>query len=138
MNSTPVKYVALLSAGLIGLALAGCASDGQKPERAPPLAAAQCVMRPLDDTRVIDRQTLLIRDVSGRGALVHMTSPCLEVNETVIMKYFGTGTICGPLDVDIASAGQGMVPQHCMIDHLTPLNKDEANRMLLGPVKPKS
>ena len=120
----------LLAAGL----LAGCVTSGEAPPGGRSLAAGQCLSQPLDETRVLDEQTLLALDRSGRGALFHMASACLEVNEAVIMRYFSGGPVCGPLDVDIAGSNGGMMaPTHCLVDSVTPLDRTGALRMLNGP-----
>jgi len=123
----------LLTGGAAAVAVVGCATmPGAQTSQTRDLASGQCLMRPLSDTRVLDAHTLLLVDVSGRGALAHMSTDCLEPDEPVIMKYFGGGNICGPLDADISSGGASMMPQHCIVDHMTPLGKDEARQMLNG------
>jgi hypothetical protein len=121
---------------LAAAGLTGCAAPDAGPVTDPKmrnLASGQCLSRPLDDTRVLDDRTLLARDYSGRGAVFHMSAPCMQVNEAVIMRYYGGGPLCGALDVDIAgTSGGGMIPTHCSIVSVTPLSKAEAQQMFNG------
>lgn len=130
----PILF-AIAGGALALTALAGCVTTGMAPQpRGQSLASGQCLSQPLDDTRVLDDHTLLARDLSGRAALFHMASPCMQVNEAIIMRYFGGGPICGPLDVDISGTnGSGMIiPMHCMVQSVTPLSKAEAQQMFYG------
>lgn len=129
----PVVF-GIAGGALAAAVLAGCVTGGEAQPGGRSLAVGQCLSQPLDETRVLDDHTLLALDRSGRGALFHMASACLRVDEAVIMRYFSGGPVCGPLDVDIAGSDGGMMaPTHCLVDSVTPLDKAEARRMLDGP-----
>ncbi|MDI7774294.1 hypothetical protein [Asticcacaulis sp. EMRT-3] len=118
------------------IVLGGCAGPMAPQDQMSRLSSDQCIFRPLRDTRVIDDQTLLLVGRSGRGALAHMASACLRVNEAVVLRYDGGASICGPLDVDVSGGmemlgvGNANVPVHCYVKSLTPLSQDDASRMM--------
>jgi len=118
--------------GVIG-ALSGqsLAQDDQTRTQTP-APPARCLGYPLEETRIIDRDTLYVRDQSGHAALIKMKGACLEPNEAIGLKYYGTTQICGPLDVDISGSALSGMPRMCMIDSVTPLSKDEAKAYLHG------
>jgi hypothetical protein len=123
------KLILAGASALLAIIAAGCAATSQADRKPNPgvrsVAPAQCVSSPLEDSQVIDRETLLLTDLSGNGLVVHMTSSCLTKNEAIKMEYRGSTRICGPLDVDITGDIPTMVPMHCMIDTLEPLTKEE-------------
>jgi hypothetical protein len=127
-----VRNARLILAGTstaLAVAVVGCAATSQ-PDRQPnpgvrSVSAAQCVSSPLENSTVIDRQTLLLTDRSGNSLIMHMTGPCLSKNEAIIRDYRGSTRICGPLDVDITGDITTVVPMRCMVDTVEALTKEE-------------
>jgi hypothetical protein len=124
----PIFMIAGASAAL-AIAVAGCAATSQVDKKPNPgvrfVAANQCVSSPLEDSTVIDRQTLLLTDRSGNGLIMHMTGPCMTKNEAIKLEYRGSTRVCGPLDVDVTGDISTVVPMRCMIDTVEPLTKAE-------------
>jgi hypothetical protein len=127
-----VRNARLILAGTsaaLAVAVVGCAATSQ-PDRQPnpgvrSVSAAQCVSSPLENSTVIDRQTLLLTDRSGNSLIMHMTGPCMSKNEAIKMEYRGSTRICGPLDVDITGDITTVVPMRCMINTVEPLTREE-------------
>ncbi len=123
------KLILAGGAAILALVAVGCAATSQTNRTPNPgvrsVAPGQCVSSPLETTRVIDRQTLLLVDRSGNSLVMHMTGPCMTKNEAIKMEYRGSTRICGPLDVDITGDITTVVPMHCMIDTIEPLTKEE-------------
>jgi hypothetical protein len=138
MRSAFFPYLGPYLGGVLMVALlAGCATNAPSPQNPRALASGQCLFQPLDETRVLDDHTLLALDRSGRAALIHMRSACLQPDQAVILRYIGNGPVCGPLDADIAGTmGGGAMTSHCMIDSLTPLSKAEAQKLLFNGKRP--
>jgi len=105
--------------------LAGCETPPSGGMATAP-SAGRCVHAPLQDTHVVDPQTLVATDYSGGAVLIRMTGPCLERNEPIIIKYYGASQICDRMDVDISGRAADTVPTVCFIDSVTPLSRDEA------------
>jgi len=124
----PRLILAGASAALAVVAV-GCAATSQAERQPNPgvrsVAAAQCVSAPLENSTVIDRQTLLLVDRSGNSLVMHMTGPCMTKNEAIKMEYRGSTRICGPLDVDITGDITTVVPMTCMVDTVEPLTREE-------------
>lgn len=93
-------------------------------------AQRTCVSAPLDDTKVIDDSTLLVTDYHGSAALIRMNGRCLQKNEAIGIKYYGSSQICDPVDVDITGSVATNIPQHCFISSITSISKDEAKAYL--------
>jgi len=93
-------------------------------------ARRACVSAPLDDTRILDDSTLLVTDYHGNAALIKMNGRCLEKNEAIGIKYYGSNQICGPVDVEITGSVATNIPIPCFIDSVTPISKDEAKAYL--------
>ncbi len=106
------------------------ARDDRGP--ATPKPATRCLGYPLENTEVVDSETLFVQDQSGHAALIKMKGACLEPNEAIGLKYYGSNQICGPLDVEISGSVMTGIPRLCMIDTITPLSKDEAKAYLHG------
>lgn len=126
MRAISAKW-ALILGGVVAISALGGSSIAQDERSpAPPAAATRCLSYPLEDTQVVDRETLFVQDQSGHAALIKMRGPCLEPNEAVGIKYYGSNQICGRLDVDISGSALTGMPQMCMIDAITPVSKEEA------------
>lgn len=117
------------ASAVLAIVAVGCAATSQADRKPNPgvrsVASAQCVSSPLENSTVIDRQTLLLVDRSGNSLVMHMTGPCMTKNEAIKMEWHGTSRICGPLDVDITGDITTVVPMHCMVDTVEPLTKEE-------------
>jgi|GEM_PF-1151466 len=124
----PRLILASTSAAL-AVVVVGCAATSQAERQPNPgvrsVTAAQCVSAPLENSTVIDRQTLLLVDRSGNSLVMHMTGPCMTKNEAIKMEYRGSTRICGPLDVDITGDITTVVPMTCMVDTVEPLTREE-------------
>ena len=131
----------LTTAGILValMAISGCADrDPSSPLRSMETGKARtCLMAPLETTRIVDDSTLLMIDRSGNAALAHMSGACLlDPTSAVIMKYHGTDSVCGPLDVDISGTVTGGIPTPCIIKSVEPLSKTQAQDLLNGKPKP--
>ena len=123
--------IALVAAGAFAALAASQSMAGNDDTRDNgDRARRACVSAPLDDTRVLDDSTLLITDYHGNAALVKMNGRCLEKNEAIGIKYYGSNQICGPVDVQITGSVATNIPIPCFIDSVTPLSKDEAKAYL--------
>ena len=127
-----MRHSRLILAGaavLIAAVTVACAAISQVDRSSNPgvrsVTGAQCVSAPLEESQVIDRQTLLLIDRSGNGLVMHMTSQCMTKNEAIKMVYRGSNRICGGLDVDITGDITTSIPMHCMVDTVEPLTRDE-------------
>jgi hypothetical protein len=132
-----VPYRPLAIAGLLAafLAVGGCADrDPSSPLRSMETGKARtCLMAPLETTKIIDDSTLLMIDRSGNAAVAHMSGACLiDPTSAVIMKYHGTDSVCGPLDVDISGTVTGGIPTPCIIKSMEPVSKAQAQTLLNG------
>jgi len=130
-------YRLLAAAGLSAaiLAAGGCADkDPSSPLHGMETGKHRmCLMAPLETTRIINDNTLLMIDQTGNAAVAHMSSSCLiDPTSPVIMKYHGTNEICGPLDVDISGTVTGGIPMPCIISKVEPLTKAQGQAMLNG------
>jgi hypothetical protein len=136
MRSVRYKWAALVGGvaalGLIGVMGSQSFAQDDQARAKTPAPPARCLGYPLEETRVIDSSTLYARDQSGHAALIKMKGPCLEPDEAIGIKYYGTNQICGPLDVDISGSALTGIPRMCMIDTVTPLSKDEAKAYAFG------
>ncbi|ESQ92229.1 hypothetical protein ABAC460_04885 [Asticcacaulis sp. AC460] len=106
---------------LTGATLAG---DGERSDR---VAAGQCVSRPLDQTKIIDDETLYVDDRGGRAVLLHMSGACLFNSfEPVGLEFHGGAMrICDPLDVDVTGSVTTM-PTRCIIRSVEALTPERA------------
>jgi hypothetical protein len=132
-----VPYRPLAIAGLLAafLAVGGCADrDPSSPLHSMETGKARtCLMAPLETTKIIDDSTLLMIDRSGNAAVAHMSGACLiDPTSAVIMKYHGTDSVCGPLDVDISGTVTGGIPTPCIIKSMEPVSKAQAQTLLNG------
>lgn len=93
-------------------------------------ARRACVSAPLDDTQILDDSTLLVTDYHGNAALIKMNGRCLQKNEAIGIKYYGSSQICDPVDVDITGSVATNIPQHCFISSVTPISEDQAKAYL--------
>lgn len=130
-----VPYRLLAGIGLLAAAsaVAGCADrDPSSPLRSMETGRARtCLMAPLETTRIVDDSTLLMIDRSGNAAVAHMSGACLiDSTSAVIMKYHGTDSVCGPLDVDISGTVTGGLPTPCIIKSVEPVSKAQAQALL--------
>ncbi len=130
-------YRLLATAGVLVMTstVAGCADhDPSSPLRSMETGKARmCLEAPLDNTKIIDDKTLLLIDRGGQAALAHMAGSCLlDSTSPVIMKYHGTTSVCGPLDVDISGTVTGGIPTPCIISTLEPISKAQGHALLLG------
>ncbi|MFT4075333.1 MAG: DUF6491 family protein [Asticcacaulis sp.] len=123
------KLILAGASAILAVAVVGCAAASQADKKVNPgvrsVAPNQCVSSPLEDSTVIDRETLLLTDRSGNSLILHMTGPCMTKNEAIKLEWRGTTRVCGPLDVDITGDISTVVPMRCMIDTVEPLNKAE-------------
>ncbi len=123
------KLIMAVASTVLAIVAVSCAATSQVDRKPNPgvrsVASAQCVSSPLENSTVIDRQTLLLVDRSGNSLVMHMTGPCMTKNEAIKMEWHGTSRICGPLDVDITGDITTVVPMHCMVDTIEPLTKEE-------------
>ncbi len=127
-------YRLLATAGILTVAMAasGCADkDTSSPLHSMETGKARtCLMAPLDNTKIVDEQTLLMIDRSGAAAVAHMSGSCMiDATSPVIMKFHGTDEICGPLDVDISGTVTGGIPIPCFVKSIEPLTKAQAQAM---------
>ena len=123
------KLIMASASAVLAIVAVGCAATSQADRKPNPgvrsVSSAQCVSSPLENSTVIDRQTLLLTDRSGNSLVMHMTGPCMTKNEAIKMEYRGSTRICGPLDVDITGDITTVVPMRCMVDTVEPLTKEE-------------
>ncbi len=123
------RLILASATAILAMVVVGCAATSQVDRKPNPgvrsVASAQCVSSPLENSTVIDRETLLLTDRSGNSLVMHMTGPCMTKNEAIKMEYRGTSRICGPLDVDITGDITTVVPMRCMVDTIEPLTKEE-------------
>ncbi len=122
------SYRLLATACVLGaaLVLGGCADkDPSSPLHSMETGKARtCLAAPLDTTKIIDDKTLLLVDALGHGEVAHMSGSCmLDSTSPVLMKYHGTTTICGPLDVDISGTVTGGIPTPCIVASMEPVSK---------------
>lgn len=122
--------VALIAGGAFAALAATQTMAGSDDSRAPDRPMRACVSAPLDDTRILDDSTLLVTDYHGNAALIKMNGRCLEKNEAIGIKYYGTNEICSAVDVQITGSVATNIPQTCFIDSVTPISKDEAKAYL--------
>ena len=127
----------LATAGVLGAALAvgGCADkDNSSPLHSVETGKHRtCLMAPMDNTKIIDDSTLLMIDRSGAAALAHMSGSCMiDPTSPVIMKYHGTDSVCGPLDLDISGTVTGGLPIPCIVASVEPISKGQAQTLLNG------
>jgi len=127
----------LVTAGLFAATLAagGCADkDPSSPLRGMETGKARtCLMAPLENSKIINENTLLLIDRGGQAALMHMSNNCMiDPTSPVLMKYHGTETICGPLDVDVSGTVTGGIPTACMISSVEPISKAQAQALQNG------
>ncbi len=117
--------IAGLAAGL-ALALSAPGAQAERNSSRGDVAPDQCVYQPIDTTRIVDSRTLYVDDRRGHAVLLHMTSPCLNsMGDAVGLKFQGSGSICGPLDVDVTDSiftTRGA----CLIDRVEALDPDRA------------
>jgi len=119
--------IAIVAAGAFAVLAASQTLAGNDDARdTTDRAQRACVSAPLDDTKVIDESTLLVTDYHGGAALIRMNGRCLEKNEAIGIKYYGSSQICDPVDVDITGSVATNIPQHCFINSITSISKDEA------------
>lgn len=123
------KLIMAGASAALAIVAVGCAATSQADRKPNPgvrsVTSAQCVSSPLENSTVIDRQTLLLTDRSGNSLVMHMTGPCMTKNEAIKMEYRGSTHTCGPLDVDITGDITTVVPMHCMVDTVEPLTREE-------------
>ena len=114
-----------LAGGVVVAITAGqsLADDDGRGEASP---RNQCVSAPLQDSQVIDRETLLLTDRRGNAVLLKMAGPCMSPHEAIGIEYFGSSRVCDRMDVTITGDVASAVPMRCMIDSVTPLSKEEA------------
>ena len=89
-------------------------------------APRQCLSAPIETNKVIDQDTLYLKDRSGNAALLTMSGPCLEVGNAIVIKYVGAQEICSRVDADISGVMYGMPPMQCIVKSIKALSKDEA------------
>lgn len=123
------KLIIAGASAILAIIAVGCVATSQA-ERKPnsgvrSVAANQCVSSPLEDSTVIDRQTLLLTDRGGNSLILHMTGPCMTRNEAIKLEWRGSTRVCGALDVDVTGDITTAVPMRCMIDTVEPLTKEE-------------
>lgn len=123
------KLIMASASAVLAIVAVGCAATSQADRKPNPgvrsVAAGQCVSSPLEDSTVIDRETLLLTDRSGNSLIMHMTGPCMTKREAIKLEYRGSTRVCGPLDVDITGDITTVVPMRCMVDTVEPLTKEE-------------
>ncbi len=131
----PYRLLATAAVSAALLAIGGCADkDPSSPLHSVETGQHRmCLEGPLDTTRILNDTTLLMIDRSGNAALAHMTNACMiDPTSPVIMKYHGTTSICGPLDLDISGTVTGGIPMGCIVSKFEPLTKAQGQAMLLG------
>lgn len=116
--------VCALAAGVL-VAMTASQSMADDDSRSNRVSGRQCVSSPLDDSKVIDRETLMLTDRSGNAVLLHMTGPCLRKNEPVGLEFFGSARVCSPLDVTVTGDITSAVPMRCMISSVEALTKEQ-------------
>ena len=130
-------YRLFVTAGILAttLAIGGCADkDSSSPLHSMETGKHRvCLMAPLDTTKIIDDSTLLMTDNHGTAVLAHMSGSCMiDPTSPVIMKYRGTDSVCGPLDVDISGTVTGGLPIPCIVSSLEPITKAQAQALING------
>lgn len=122
--------IALVAAGAFAALAASQTFAGNDDARDSTRPQRTCVSSPLDETKVIDDTTLVVTDWHGNAAVMKMAGSCLEKNEAIGIKYYGSGQICNPVDVEITGAISSNIPMKCFIQSVTPISKDEVKAYL--------
>lgn len=122
-RAAPLAF-ALAGAGAALMATTSAADDRGRGRGVEP---GQCVSRPLDATRIVDRSTLYVDDYQGHAVLLHMASQCLnQFHDAVGLTFRGAERICDPMDVDVTDSVMTEMPVPCIVDSVEALNKDQA------------
>lgn len=111
--------------GLGGLSLAFAAPQ-DKPEAEP---AHTCIdAGHLSRKMVVDKNTVLVEDYSGRSALLKLSAPCRNLDELdkIGFEFNGSTQICDRRDVKILYSRFTEAPVRCLIEEVVPLSKAEA------------
>lgn len=122
-RAVPLAFALAGAAGVL-MATTSVADDRGRGRGVEP---DQCVSRPLDTTRIVDRSTLYVDDYRGHAVLLHMTSQCLnQFHDAVGLEFRGAERICDPMDVDVTDSIMTEMPVPCMVDSVEALSKDQA------------
>ncbi len=135
-KTTLIKVAAgILATAGIAVTIAACTTTPQTADASK--APKQCLMSPLETTRVIDESTLYISDRSGKSALVHMNGSCMSTFEPVGFKFHGASDICDPIDADITGS-LSSIPTHCFVKSIEFLTKEQDKAYSGASAKTKS
>lgn len=119
--------VAALGLGALNIGAAAYANGHLESEKAAP-KANHCVDAGNDVRRmVVDKQSIMVEDGSGRGVLLTLSMPCKNLDELdqIGFEFNGSSQICDKRDAKILYSRNGEAPVRCLITEVKHLTREQ-------------
>jgi hypothetical protein len=115
----PVSLAAL-GAGLVLYAAQGpaTAADTAATDKAP----RRCLTGGGYDSKIIDKETVILSDRFGNSSRVKVKGCNLNNFDPLLFVFRGTNQICDPIDIDMSTLNTpGGFQARCFVESVTPL-----------------